>query len=280
MTEGRPDNRTRSLLRPILILAACAAAAGCQSNPLGMRPGATSVLDVMADGPSPAEAVDMTLDKHDPDRRYRGTLLLANAYFAGEPLYMELFERLLDDPDPGVRAAAVRAVGLHGTPGHVPRLAAKLKDADPGVRAEAGRALQRIHNPLAIDALLDAMDLAKEPEAPVRVEAARALAQYPEPRVVEKLIASLADDSLAVNTATAASLRTLTGQDFGYDRAGWLSWYQGATGVFDARSVYVYEGYNRKRKWWEYLPFMKPPPNEPSAVPVGLDPGSYTPATR
>jgi HEAT repeat protein len=263
----------------VCVLAA-GALGGCQTNnPLNMRPGAKSILESIAAEPSPAEAVDMALDKYDANRRYRGTLLLANAYFGGQPPYLDLFERHLGDPDPGVRSAAARALGLHGRPEHAPRLAALLADPDPLPRGEAARALQRLHNPRAIDALVERLDAAREPEYVVRAEAATALGQYPERRVVEKLIASLADDSLAVNAACAGSLRTLTGQDFGFDRAGWQRWYEGASAPFAAQAVYVYRGFHRRRKWWESLPFVPPPPNEPSAVPVGLEPGRYVPAT-
>lgn len=268
----------RTVIAPALMLAGVVLG-GCSGNPLGLKPGATSVLDSVAALPTPAEAVDMTLDKYDAGRRYRGTQLLSNASFAGEPLYVELFEGLLADKDPGVRGAAARALGLHGRTDHVPRLAEMLGDRDAGVRTEAARALQRLHNPVAVQPLIAAIDPAKEVEPAVRLEAARALGQYPEPLVVEKLIASLADASLAVNAATVSSLRTLTGQDFGYERSGWQAWYGKSERPFEAGSVYVYEGYNRKRKWWEYIPLIPPPPHEPSAVPVGLDPTKYVPST-
>ncbi|MDX2131219.1 MAG: HEAT repeat domain-containing protein [Planctomycetota bacterium] len=244
---------------------------GCASNPLNMRPGATSVFDAVR-APTPSEAVDMALDPYDPDRRYKGVLLLSKERFAAEDIYLNLFAERATDEDPGVRAAAIRALGLHGRQEHVPLIVKGVADADPSVRQEAARALQRIHDPVAVDALLVAMDRAKEPESFVRVEAARAIGQYAEPRVVEALIASLADDSLAVNAATLFSLRTLTGQDFHYDRAAWQVWYRGTSDYFAARSAYLYPGFQRGRKWYEYLPFVPSPPNEPKGLPVGMSP--------
>lgn len=252
------------------------ALAGCSSNPLGLRPGAQSIFEAARE-PTPAEAVDMALDPYDPDRRYKGTLLLSRQRFAGEDIYLDLFARRVTDEDPGVRAAATRALGLHGRQEHVPLLIERVQDADPAVREEACRSLQRIHDPRAIDPLLAALNPAREPETPVRVEAARALGQYADPRVLEALIASLADDSLAVNAATLFSLRTLTGQNFGYDRAAWQGWYSGTTDLFAARSAYLYPGFRRSRRWFEYIPFIPPPPNEPQGLPVGMSPDLANP---
>jgi len=246
---------------PFLILG------GCETGSL--KPGATSVLQFVQP-PSPAESVELATDKYDPDKRFRGTTQLANAAFANEEPYIRLFEFNANDADPGVRAASIRALGLHGSPSHVPLMVSALKDTDPGVRIEAARSLQRLHDPAAVDALLATLDADKETEAAVRVEAARALGQYAQNRVVERLIATLRDEKLAVNFATQESLRTLTGQDFGVDPGAWQSWYRGNKNLFDARRAYVYPVFSRGKRWYEYLPFVPPPPNEPSAMPAGL----------
>lgn len=242
---------------------------GCDAMELNTQPGATSVFAAFAD-PSPSEAAKWAIDKYDPNNRYRGTLLLAGAPFAGEPVYMELFRDNSDDTDPGVRGAAVRAIALHGQPDDAKILIEHLKDADTSVRIEAARGLQRLHNPAAIDGLLEALDAEKEAEDDVRIEAALALGQYADNKVLEQLITSLADPSLAVNRNTLFSLRSLTGQDFGYDQKAWLLWYKGAGDAFAARGGYMYPAFSREKNWWEYLPFVKPPPNEPASVPVGM----------
>ncbi|GJQ28635.1 MAG: hypothetical protein HBSAPP03_05190 [Phycisphaerae bacterium] len=260
-----------------MILPRLLAAAGllllvaCSANPLGLRPGATSVLQTFAD-PTPSEAVDMALDKHDADRRYRGTLILAKQRFAGDPLYLDLFARGITDADPGVRAASARALGLHGRADHAPLLIARLTDEDPSVREEAARALQRLHTPEAVEPLMNAMRRDREDETPVRVQAALALGQYAQARVVEQLIAAMADESLAVNASALSSLRTLTGQDFGYDRAEWQRWYNATDTLFAARVAYLYPAFSRRKRWYEYIPLIPPPPNEPTGLPVGVNP--------
>ena len=125
-------------------------------------------------------------------------------------------------------------------------------------------------HPDAVAPLLDALNMEKEPEAQVRFEAASALGQYPQTIVVEQLIAAFEDPNLAVNRNTLASLRTLTGQDFGFEQRAWLEWYKSTTTPFAARSGYMYPAFNRDKNWWEHIPFVPPPPNEPTSVPAGM----------
>ncbi len=242
--------------------------AGCDTT--GMRRGADSILDVFAE-PSAAEAVELALDKYDADKRYRGTLLLSTQPYAGEELYMKLFVDNAKDMDPGVRTAATRAVANHGGPEHVPLLVERLVDEDRLVRIEAARGLQRIHSAAAVDPLIKAINPENEADAAVRSEAADALGQYAQNKVLEALIASLDDSNLAVNSRTLASLRTLTGQDYGFDRREWLDWFKATTTPFAARSVYTFPAFIREKTFIEHLPFVPPPPNEASTAPVGME---------
>ncbi len=241
---------------------------GCDTQGT-MRKGAASVLELFKP-PSPAEAAEMALDPYDPERRYKGTLLLANASFASEPIYMKLFTDNLDDEDPGVRQAAVRAIANHAPPADATLILPRLTDKDKGVRREAAKGLQRLHNREVVDALIKSLKPEHEQEPQVRTEAAGALAQYAETRVIQALIAALADQQLSVNRRALDSLRTLTGQDFGLDRRAWLAWADEAGDPFAARAAYFYPVFSREKLWWEHLPFIPPPPNEPRALPAGF----------
>lgn len=280
-SPSHPPPRVRAAIS-LGALAVAASLAGCSADLESAR-GAESILDVIRVQGSirPAELVRMATDPYDANNRYVGTFGLAGAYFAGHEAYLAIFEDNARDPDAGVRAAAVRGLANHGEPRHVPVLIAALTDADPQVRVEAARGLQRLHDASAVDPLIAAV---REPSGPVaiqgeerdpavRAEAATALGQYAQPRVVEALIAALRDESLAVNIAAAGSLRTLTGQDFGLDHAGWVEW-RSAVGdpdaLFRARGLYLYPVFRRSKHWWEYLPFMPPPPNEAPATPAGF----------
>lgn len=258
--------------------------AGCEE--MGLRQpkrGAESLLEVFAP-PSPEEAANWFNDDTNADNRYRGAVLIANAWFAGEnDAYLNRFEYLLlNDPDPSIRAVCARGLGNHAGPEHAEALATALRsDKDVEVRAEAARALQRIHNLVAVRSLVAAT---REPdprlppseyeeEAEVRVEAALALGQYADPFVVEALIAALDDASLVVHRAAVSSLRTLTGQDFGIDSGAWLRWRKETTDLFAARGVYEYPVFQRDKLWWEYIPLVPNPPNESPATPTGMPRG-------
>lgn len=183
---------------------------------------------------------------------------------------MELFRDNADDPDPGVRAASIRAIANHGSLEDVKYLVQGLKDIDKGVRVEAARGMQRVHSADAVQPLLEVLDAEKEPEDDVRLEAALALGQYAENRVLDGLIIAIADPNLAVNRNTLFSLRVLTGQDFGYDQKAWMLWTKNEAKPFAARGGYMYPAFSREKRWWEHLPFVSNPPNEPSSVPLGL----------
>lgn len=247
---------------------------GCSVS--GVRPGAKSVLEILA--PPPAElGARWAINPYNADERYKGTLILANAPFGGEPVYLELFEDNADDQEPTVRAAATRALGSHGGPDQAPILIKNLADKDPGVRLEAARALQRIHAPQAVPALFTALDPKKEDRPAVRLEAATALGQYRDNRVVERLIAALSDDQLAVNVRVAESLRTLTGQDLGTLPGPWQAWYKsgGSEGdLFAAGSGYTYRGFDREKFLLEYIPIFPQPLLEKPGIPAGLSPAS------
>ncbi len=248
-------------------IAAIVTLTGCG---IEMREGASTLTEALSP-PTPTQAAERALSDN-PDQRAQGTLLLANAPFGGGDPYIRMYEDYIDDPAPTVRAAATRALGNHGEPRHAQMIAVNLKDPQKIVRLEAARALQRVHNPEMIEPLIWSLQRDNEQEVDVRAEVAQALGQYPDGRVLQQLIAALGERQLRVTHSALASLRTLTGQDFGLDRRAWLSWVQESANPFAARAAYVYPVYERDRTWLEFLPFVPPPPNEKAANPTGLDP--------
>ncbi|MBX3378532.1 MAG: HEAT repeat domain-containing protein [Phycisphaeraceae bacterium] len=263
---------------PLCLLACLFPLAGCDVFD-DARPGATSIFDVFAQ-PTPSEAVQLAIDPYNADNRYRGTMLLSNAYFAGNPVYLQLFEDRAQDSDATVRIAGTRALANHGSSANVPILVKNLKDKDALVRLEAARGLQRLHNPVAIEPLMDASrdpDLVRgnegsEEQTNVRTAAATALGQYPNSDVVQHLITIMSDSQLSVNEAALSSLSTMTGQNFGFNRREWLDWYDNTTTPFVAGTPFIYPVFNRPKKFIEYLPFVSPPPNEIAATPAGMPP--------
>jgi len=247
------------------LLSACAG--------IELNPGARTIWEALGP-PTPELAAQWALDRDDANKRFQGTILLANAPWGGADAYIRMYEDYANDEDANVRAAATRALGNHGTPDHVELILNNLRDPEIRVRTEAVHALQRVHNTIAIDPLVAMLDSSVEQEVDIRAEAAHALGQYATDQVLQKLIEALDDRHLRINRNARLSLRTLTGQDFGFDRPAWQTWYQDrlADGAspFMARSAYIYPVFKRNRQLLEYLPFVPPPPNEDAATPVGF----------
>lgn len=271
MKPTHPGPPARTLALPLLAGLLLAMPAGCG---LDVRPGARTLSEAFAP-PTPREAAEMALDLEDPDRRFRGTMMLANAPFGGDEVYLTMYEDYIDDPEPNVRGAAARALGNHGEPTHVPLILTLIDDTHDGVRLEAVRALQRLHNPAAIDPLLARIDPEIEDDIDVRAEAAHALGQYANRLVLQRLIAALSDRHLRVTRNALESLRTLTGQDFELDRTAWQSWYSAAGDPFAGQRPYIYPHFERDPNLFErWVPFFPPPPNEKPSTPAGM-PADY-----
>ncbi|MEQ9207576.1 MAG: HEAT repeat domain-containing protein [Phycisphaerales bacterium] len=261
----------KAILAGLLSASTLVLSTGCGA--MGNAPrGAKSLRDIIAPQTSPTTAAILATDEYNAENRYRGTTMLASAPFGGDPIYLELYIDGTDDPDPGVRATCIRALGRHGDPAHASYLIEALSDTDRKVRIAAARALQRVHTNDAVPALIKVVNEENEPDADVRASAADALGQYRQPYVVQALIAALRDSRLVVNNRVHHSLNIMTGQDFGVDHAAWQKWYTSTNDLFAAGQVYTYPVFNRKKKIVEYLPFMGTPPNETTSTPVGLNP--------
>ncbi|MFM9956472.1 MAG: HEAT repeat domain-containing protein [Phycisphaerales bacterium] len=258
------------------LLGVMACASGCQSRGKQAQQ-STSILQVFAP-PTPEEASRWAIDPFNADKRARGTLLLANAPWGGEDVYVRLYrEQIKDtyrdpkkDPDPLVRAVAVRALAMHGSPDDVPAILELLKSDEKYLRWECARALQRLHNPVAVKPLTDRLNAKNEAEASVREASASALGQYAERASFDALVAALYDRDLAVSSAARRSLATITGRDLGEDVRPWVAFSKESADVFAGRKTYEYPIFQRDPDWLEYIVPMLAPPNEKPGVPVGL----------
>lgn len=241
---------------------------GCRSGSSGARSNQT-LFDAISP-PTPAEAAAMAADPFNADKRQKGILLLANAPFGGERVYVRLYEIGLDDEDTGVQTVSVKALGLHGSPDHVVAIANLLETTDdPVLRWEAARAMQRLHNPeVAVPVLIKGLSEYEDPD--VRGACATALGQYAEGRVFDALVAALDDPSLHVNLAAQRSLGTLTGQRLGTVPTPWLDWQAQTADLFAGRRQYEYPVFERDRRIVEWLVPWLEPPNETSAPPAGM----------
>jgi hypothetical protein len=227
---------------------------------------------------TPTEASQMLFDLADPDRRRRGVSLLSAAPFGGEGPYLRAYRLLIDDPDATVRAAAAKAIGLHGEVQDAELLVRRIGDESQIVRWECAKALQKIHNPIAVRPLIERMMARQrdgqfiEQDPDVRMATARALGQYAQPEVFNALVAALDDPEYAVVHAAERSLTLLTGQDLGPDGRDWLAWAEEhRDGLFAMRQEYVWQPYVKPRGFLDKAQFWKeyrPPAARP---PRGLD---------
>lgn len=240
---------------------------GCSKNASADSDSVLPLFSPKTPGDWAREAVDIS----DPDKRRRAIAALSSASFGHEPPYVRLYRLLIDDHDPTVRAACLRALAKHGEVEDVSRVLPYLEDETKVVRWEAAKALQRLHRDDAVDPLLKR--LREDQDADVRIAAANALAQYPQPRVFEGLVGTLNDDDYGVVAQSVASLELLTGQHHGEDGGQWLDWADDADrAMFANQQAYYYPQFNRPRTLWEKVQFWKKQKPIIPQQPEGLEP--------
>ncbi|MFG0248690.1 MAG: HEAT repeat domain-containing protein [Phycisphaeraceae bacterium JB051] len=230
-----------------------------------------SAIDNMISPPTPSEEARNVFNVYDPDIRRRALNNLSASPFGGEGPYVRLYRLLIDDPDPTVRAAAVKALGLHGEVKDVPLITIRLGDPADMVRWEASKALQKIHNPEAIKPLINAMN--KDTDADVRMACADALGQYATPEVYGALVAALDDERYGVALAASESLSTITGQELGDQASAWIEYRESnGTNLFANQKTYMWQPYTPPRGFISKLQFWKKAQEaKPAQTPVGMD---------
>jgi hypothetical protein len=242
-----------------------AAAAGCDQASSDFGDASSSLFP-----PSPAEAGRWAVDDSDPENQRRGVLLLGNAGFGGEPVYVNLYRLYIEEnSDPVVKATAIQALARHANPDDAVLVAKQLDSKVEQIRVAAAKGLQRIHNPKIADLIWK--KLINEDEVPaVRVELAIALGQYPTRDVFEALCSALDDRELAVNLAAANSLRLLTGADFGLEAPLWRSWADATPNPLRQDVPFYYPTFERELGFGDYLLFWMIPTFEQPGVPAGM----------
>lgn len=221
---------------------------------------------------TPGEVARDAFNVYDADVRRNSVNALSAARFGGEEPYLRLYRLLIDDPDPTVRAACTKALGLHGQVQDIDLVLIRLKDEATTVRWEAAKALQKLHHPKVIDPLMDL--LARDEDADVRQAAAIALGQYPAVSVFNQLVGALDDRSFSVVQAARQSLVLLTGYDFGTDGSLWLIYARNdPQNIFKHQKQYTWQPYVAPRTFGQKMAFWKKPPPPPQPrVPTGMTP--------
>lgn len=266
----RPHPRPHHRLIISLLAGLLAAVSGCATGAQSDNP-VVALFNSMAP-PSPSQAAKDMVNPFDPDRRRTGVAWLSSAPFGGEEIYLQAYRLLLRDEDATVRAAAARAVGLHGKVDDAELVAQLLEDGVDTTRWEAAKALQKIHNPNVVDAIIKHSRAAQEENADVRTACAQALGQYPQIRVFDALVGALADSDYSVVSAARDSLETLTGYDLGNDGSLWLIWQKkNADALFARQQPYTWQPFEKPPSTFDKVQFWKDrKPVEPQK-PTGLE---------
>jgi HEAT repeat protein len=113
---------------------------------------------------------------------------------------------LLRDPDPAMRAGAVRILGVAAKPDSIDALISVAQDQDKEVRRSAMSALGAIKNPDCVPPLIGAL---KDSYWFVRSEAAEALAHEQDLRAIKPLLDTVNDSDSMAATAAENSLLAL-----------------------------------------------------------------------
>ncbi|MGB4728786.1 MAG: HEAT repeat domain-containing protein [Thermogutta sp.] len=128
-----------------------------------------------------------------------------------------------DDPQP--RAELVRLAGLLPPEAAWPIVELGLRDENPDVQVQACRMVAKAKMAQAVGSLAKLAEESSNQD--VRQAAIKALGQFKDPVAIQALAKALRDRDPAIQYLAIHSLRTVTGQDFGYDVAQWLAFLEG-----------------------------------------------------
>ena len=145
----------------------------------------------------------------------------------GDPKAADAFMLMLDksrEPVALVRATAAVGLRVLGDKRAVPALVTACKDPEPIVRADAVRTLGDLGGPPEIAGL--ASIARSDPDANVRLEAVYAIHNIGGADAIPLFIHALGDSDESVAFAAHSALLSQTGQPFSPDQNEWDKWWQ------------------------------------------------------
>jgi hypothetical protein len=178
-------------------------------------------------GDAPIRDVRMMENQNSADQRRKGIYKLVRRDFAQRGPYTQRYQQIAkSDPDPTVRAAAIRALNASRDKSAVPVFIAALTDKSEPVRLQAAKALSNIPDPTAADPLSRVLGNQAE-SRDVRIAASEALRHYRNADVARVLTGTLSGRDFSLAWQSRWSLKILTGRDLGYDERKWLDYVTG-----------------------------------------------------
>ena len=190
-------------------------AAGCQSG--GNERLTDWVLSPFQ--PSPEAMLADAIDPTDPDRQREAIVSLSGHDWGLEEPYLKAYSLLAGEADPGVRVAAINALGRAEAREYAPQVLKGLQDPVPAVRIEAAATLGRMDADEAVEPLC--RRARRDVDPAVRVACVRALEGHRTRPVLSALLRCLDDPSFSVRFAARRVLGEMTGIDAGYEINDW-----------------------------------------------------------
>jgi HEAT repeat protein len=181
-----------------------------------------------------------------PDARREAVAAIVTQWSWGtQPPYPGYYKKFAQtDPDPTVRAMAIRALNICRDATSTKIFIAGLQDDNELIRLESAKALANIPDPESIGGLEDLLTGSRVIMAPdgrrnvvaeskdVRIAAADALQRYRKLDVARTLVGYLNEQDFGVAWQSRQSLIKLTGQDLQYDESAWLNYLVGPSKPF------------------------------------------------
>lgn len=134
-------------------------------------------------------------------------------------------QALAQENDPLVRSEMVRAIGTHGCPAAAQALRQAMLDPDPDVRAACCQAWGN-HGGVEAVQMLSSMVTGDE-NLDVRMAAVKALGATGESSAIQALRPALESDDPAMQVTAVASMKEVSGRDFGNDVNAWREYAAG-----------------------------------------------------
>lgn len=158
------------------------------------------------------------------DARIRAINGLVRREYGKRPVYTRVYKAVArTDPDPLVRAVAIRALNRARDRTAIPLFIEGLSDPHEWVRLESAKALVRLPDRSAIGPLLQTIRRPDETRD-VRIAAVDALRHYKDLEVARALASLLAERDFSIVWQSRRSLRDITRKDFRYDESKWLEY--------------------------------------------------------
>ena len=191
-------------------------------------------------------------DRSSPDHRRQGIIYLSDFSFGRHDAYVQQYIVMAKtDKDISVRAMAVRALNRSRDKRAIPIFITALEEKsdmprpdpsraqinapDPAaierLRLEGAKALANNPDPTAIPLLIRHLDNQEE-NIDVRIACADALRLYHTSEVAQALVRAMRDRNFGVAWQARKSLQLMTGKDFRYDTAAWLTFLSGTNKPF------------------------------------------------